>query len=300
MGILVNKDTKVLVQGITGKEGRFHTERMLEYGTRIVAGVTPGRGGTSICGIPVYDTVLEARTSTEIDASVVFVPPPVAADALMEAMLEGVRMVACITEGIPVKDMVKVRKVAVDCNATLIGPNCPGVVTAGETKLGIMPASLFSTGATGVVSRSGTLTYLIVEALTAAGIGQSTCVGIGGDPIVGTSFTHMLSLFRDDPATEVVVLIGEIGGTQEEEAAEYISEHGLPVVAYIAGKTAPPGRRMGHAGAIISGGKGTAEAKIKALSAAGASMASTVSETVEMVKNLLSGSSVAAMSQQGA
>ncbi|MHC9544918.1 MAG: succinate--CoA ligase subunit alpha [Vulcanimicrobiota bacterium] len=299
MGILVGKDTKVLVQGITGKEGSFHTEKMLEYGTRIVAGVTPGRGGTSICGIPVYDTVREAHASTEIDASVLFVPPPVAADALMEALMEDIRMVACITEGIPVKDMVKVRKVACDCEATLIGPNCPGIVTISETKLGIMPASLFSRGSVGVVSRSGTLTYLIVEALTEAGIGQSTCVGIGGDSIVGTSFMHMLSLFRDDPATEVVVLIGEIGGTQEEEAAEYIREYGIPVVAYIAGKTAPPGRRMGHAGAIVSGGKGTAEGKIKALREAGVSIASTVSETVEMVKSLLPESSVAVMSPQG-
>ncbi len=299
MGILVKKETKVLVQGITGKEGSFHTERMLEYGTRIVAGVTPGRGGTCMSGIPVFDTVRGARASFDIDASVIFVPPPVAADALMEALMEDIRMVACITEGIPVREMVKVRKIADDCGATLIGPNCPGIVTVGETKLGIMPASLFSPGAVGVVSRSGTLTYLIVDALTSAGIGQSTCVGIGGDPVVGTSFRHMLSLFKDDAATKVVVLIGEIGGTQEEEAAQYIKEHGLSVVAYIAGKTAPPGKRMGHAGAIVSGGKGTAEAKIKALSEAGVPIASTVDETVEMVKQLLAGRSADVTTPQG-
>jgi len=298
MGILVHKDTKVLVQGITGKEGSFHTERMLEYGTKIVAGVTPGRGGGSVCGVPVFNTVREAKIHSAIDASVVFVPPAVAADALMESLMAGIGMVACITEGIPVRDMLKVRKVAEDCRATLIGPNCPGIVTAGETKLGIMPASLFSKGPVGVVSRSGTLTYLIVEALTAAGLGQSTCVGIGGDPVLGTSFTRMLSLFRSDASTKVIVLIGEIGGTQEEEAAEYIGRHGLSVVAYIAGKTAPPGKRMGHAGAIVSGGKGTAEAKIRALSGAGVLMASTVNETVERVRSLLAGSSAPATSSQ--
>jgi succinyl-CoA synthetase alpha subunit len=287
MAILVNRETRVLVQGITGKEGHFHTERMLEYGTKIVAGVTPGRGGENVAGLPVYHTVKDALREHRIDASVIFVPPAGAGDAIMEALFSGIALIACITEGIPVREMVKIRKAADDRGAILIGPNCPGVITSGETKLGIMPGSIFKKGPVGVISRSGTLTYLIVDELTKSGIGQSTCVGIGGDPVLGTSFKRILELFSEDDETKAIVLVGEIGGSQEEEAAEFVKEHRLPVIGYIAGKTAPAGKKMGHAGAIISGGKGTAAAKIKAFEDAGIPVAETVFEIVERVRALL-------------
>jgi succinyl-CoA synthetase alpha subunit len=287
MAILVNRETRVLVQGITGKEGHFHTERMLEYGTKVVAGVTPGRGGEEVAGVPIYNTVKGALSDHQIDASVIFVPPAGAGDAIMEALFSGIGLLACITEGIPVREMVKIRKVVLDQGATLIGPNCPGIITAGETKLGIMPGSIFIAGPVGVISRSGTLTYLIVDELTKAGIGQSTCIGIGGDPVLGTTFTRILEHFTRDKETKALVLIGEIGGSQEEEAAEFIKKHTMPVVAYIAGKTAPPGKKMGHAGAIVSGGKGTAAAKIRAFEDANVPVAETVFEIVERIRSML-------------
>ncbi|HEU5180116.1 MAG TPA: succinate--CoA ligase subunit alpha [Candidatus Polarisedimenticolia bacterium] len=270
MSILVNRNTRVLVQGITGKEGTFHTRQCAAYGTRIVAGVTPGKGGTTHEGIPVFNTVGEAVRETGADASVIFVPPPFAADAIMEAADAGLPLVICITEGIPTLDMVRVRAFLQGRTTRLVGPNCPGIITPGECKIGIMPGSIHLPGNVGVVSRSGTLTYEAVSQLTSRGIGQSTCVGIGGDPIVGTSFTDALSLFIQDPDTRGIVLIGEIGGNAEEEAAEYLRDHAkVPIVAFIAGRTAPPGKRMGHAGAIISGGSGTAAEKALSLRAAG-------------------------------
>lgn len=287
MSILVNKDTRVLVQGITGKEGQFHTERMLEYGTKVVAGTTPGKGGSRVNGVPVYNTVRDALKEHKIDASVIFVPSAFAGDAILEALDADIKILACITEGIPVQDMVKIRKVLLEKHAILIGPNCPGLITVGETKLGIMPGNIFTAGNVGLISRSGTLTYQVVDELTRAGIGQTTCVGIGGDPILGTTFREMLELFSRDPRTQAVVLIGEIGGSQEEEAAEYIKTISLPVVAFIAGKTAPPGKRMGHAGAIVSGGKGTAAAKVTAFQEARVPVADTTSEIVTFVKQAL-------------
>lgn len=271
MSILVDQDTKVLVQGITGKEGSFHAEQMIEYGTQVVGGVTPGKGGGTTLDRPVFNTVADAVADTGATASVIFVPPPFAGDAIMEAADAGVELVICITEGIPVKDMRKAYQYVQQRGVRLVGPNCPGVISPGKAKLGIMPAMVFEEGNVGVISRSGTLTYEAVDQLSRQGLGQSTAVGIGGDPIIGTSFVDALALFEDDPATDAVVLIGEIGGSAEEEAAEFIADEvSKPVISFIAGRTAPPGRRMGHAGAIVSGGEGTAEAKFEALREAGA------------------------------
>jgi len=270
MSILVNRETRLVVQGITGKEGTFHTRQAVAYGTRVVAGVTPGKGGTAVDGIPIFDTVGEAAARTGANASVIFVPPPFAADAVLEAADAGIPLVVCITEGIPTLDMVRVQAFLACRKTRLIGPNCPGIITPGECKIGIMPGSIHTPGPVGVVSRSGTLTYEAVAQLTSRGIGQSTCIGIGGDPIIGTQFVDALELFGKDPATRGIVLIGEIGGTAEEEAARFIRENiKVPVVSFIAGRTAPPGKRMGHAGAIISGGRGTAGEKVEALRAAG-------------------------------
>lgn len=270
MSILVNKDTKVLTQGITGATGQLHTRACREYGTQMVAGVTPGRGGTDFEGIPIFDTVEQAVQETGANASVIYVPPPFAADAIMEAVDAGVPLVVCITEGIPVLDMVRVKQYLAGKNSRLIGPNCPGVITPGECKIGIMPGYIHKPGTIGVVSRSGTLTYEAVHQLTQLDIGQSSCVGIGGDPVNGTGFVDVLRLFQDDPQTEGVVLIGEIGGSAEEEASAFIrAQMKKPVAAFIAGQTAPKGKRMGHAGAIIAGGRGTAAEKIEAFKAAG-------------------------------
>jgi len=266
MSILVDENSKVVVQGITGKEGSFHAKQMLEYGTRIVAGVTPGKGGMISEGVPVFNTVREAVEKAGANVSCIFVPPPFAADAIIEAAAAGITVIVCITEGIPTLDMIKVAAFLKDKDVTLIGPNCPGIISPGKTKVGIMPGPIHRPGGIGVVSRSGTLTYEVVHQVTNVGLGQSTCIGIGGDPIIGTSFIDHLERFENDPDTQAVVLIGEIGGTAEEEAAEYIrNSFSKPVIAFIAGQTAPPGRRMGHAGAIISGGQGKAEDKIKAL-----------------------------------
>ncbi len=274
MSILVGKDTKVVTQGITGSTGQFHTRTCKEYGTQMVAGVTPGKGGENFEGIPIYDTVGEAREATGCNASVIYVPPPFAADAIMEAADAGVELVICITEGIPVLDMVKVKRFLADKETRLIGPNCPGVITPDQCKIGIMPGYIHKAGKIGVVSRSGTLTYEAVHQLTQLGIGQSTCVGIGGDPVNGTGFIDVLELYNADPDTEGVIMIGEIGGTAEEEAAEYVKhEMKKPVAGFIAGQTAPKGKRMGHAGAIISGGKGTAADKMDAMRAAGIKVA---------------------------
>jgi len=271
MSILIDAGTKVLVQGMTGGEGSFHTKKMVEAGTRVVAGVTPGKGGTTHDGIPVFNTVAEAKSATGANASVIFVPAAFAADAALEAIDAAIPVLVTITEGIPVVDMIKVKHALIESGKTrMIGPNCPGVITPGRCKIGIMPVEIHTPGTVGVLSRSGTLTYEAVDQLTRVGLGQSTCIGIGGDPIIGSPFTSLLPLFEADPQTEAVVLIGEIGGTAEEEAALWIQEHMTkPVVSFIAGATAPPGRRMGHAGAIISGGKGTAAEKKAALRAAG-------------------------------
>ncbi len=289
MSILVNNDTRLIVQGITGREGRFHAEQMLAYGTNIVAGVTPGKGGQEVLGVPVFDTVKEAKEATQANASIIYVPARFAGDAILEATAAGLDLVVCITEGIPVLDMVTV-KAFVDQHPTrLIGPNCPGLISPGQAKVGIMPGNIHIPGPVGVVSRSGTLTYEAVFALTHRGIGQSTVVGIGGDPIIGTKFIDVLKLFQDDPNTEAIVMIGEIGGNDEEMAAAFIKEYVTkPVVGFIAGRTAPPGKRMGHAGAIISGGKGTAAEKIKALEAAGVPVASHPEEIAELIAQRLS------------
>ncbi len=288
MSILVDENTRLLVQGITGREGRFHTRQMLAYGTRIVAGVTPGQGGQSVEGVPVYNTVAEAVREQAPNASIIYVPAPFAPDAILEALDNGIPLVICITEGIPALDMIGVYHHARALGATLIGPNCPGVISPGKAKVGIMPGHIHRPGNVGLVSRSGTLTYEVVNELTAAGLGQSSCVGIGGDPIVGTSFIEILERFEADPDTSTVVLIGEIGGTDEEQAADFIKHRMTkPVVGFIAGRTAPPERRMGHAGAIITGGQGSAASKIAALEAAGVPVAQFPSEIPRLVRQVL-------------
>ena len=288
MSVLVDADTRVVVQGITGGEGAFHAEQMLAYGTDVVAGAVPGRGGEEVAGVPVYDTVEAAVVEHDADASVVFVPPAFAADALFEALDAPLDLVVAITEGIPTQDVVRVYRRLEEVDARLVGPNCPGVITPGETKLGILPGDIFAEGSVGLVSRSGTLTYQIVSNLTDRGLGQSTAVGIGGDPVIGTDFVDVLGLFEADPATEAVVLCGEIGGEDEEEAAAYVAEEmETPVVGFIAGRTAPPGKRMGHAGAIVSGsGSGTAQSKIDALEAAGVSVGETPDRVADLVADL--------------
>ena len=291
MAILINKETKVLVQGVTGREGEFHTRQMLDYGTNVVAGVTPGKGGQFIehgdDTVPVFNTVAEAVAMTGADTSVIFVPPPFGADAIFEAIDAGIHGIVCITEGIPIQDMMRCYRFLQERNGWMIGPNCPGLITPGECKIGIMPADIFMPGNVGIVSRSGTLTYEIVDELTRAGLGQTTCVGIGGDPIIGSSFVDVLAWFEDDADTEIVVMAGEIGGNDEEKAAEFIETMTKPVIGFIAGKTAPPGKRMGHAGAIVSGSAGTAQAKIAALEAAGAHVVELPSEIPDLVRELL-------------
>lgn len=284
MSILANKNTKVIVQGMTGREGQFHTEQMINYGTQVVGGVTPGKGGQWSMGIPIFNTVHNARQATGANATVIFVPPRFAADAILEAADAGIELVVCITEGIPVLDMIRVKNYLKNSQTRLVGPNCPGLITPGAAKLGIISGSIVTPGPIGVVSKSGTLTYEVVYALTTRGIGQTTCVGIGGDPIQGTNFIDVLQLFEEDPDTEQVIMIGEIGGDAEEKAAAYISQYMTkPVVGFIAGRTAPPGRRMGHAGAIIEGSSGTAEAKEAAMRAAGVRMAEHPDQIVELL-----------------
>jgi succinyl-CoA synthetase alpha subunit len=284
MSILVNKNTRLIVQGITGREGMFHAEQMIAYGTNVVGGVTPGKGGQWAVGVPVFDSVRDAVRATEANTSIIYVPAAFSSDAILEAVDAGISLVVCITEGVPTLDMVKTRAYVDQSDARLIGPNCPGLITPGQAKVGIMPGHIHIPGTVGVVSRSGTLTYEVVAALTARGIGQSTAVGIGGDPIIGSTFIDILRLFEDDPDTEQVVMIGEIGGTDEEEAARFIQEYmSKPVTGFIAGQTAPPGKRMGHAGAIISGGKGTAAEKVQALEAVGVRMAKQPTDIAELV-----------------
>ena len=279
MSILVSKKTRLVVQGITGSEGSFHTGQMIEYGTKVVAGVTPGKGGTKFEGIPIYNTVEEAVKEQKANTSVIFVPPAFAADAILEAANAGIKVIICITEGIPTNDMLKVYNAIKHKDVVLIGPNCPGVISPGQAKVGIMPGFIHKKGKIGVVSRSGTLTYEAVKQLTDVGLGQSTCVGIGGDPIIGSKFVDIIKMFNEDPDTEGIVMIGEIGGSAEEEAADFIKKNvKKPVVGFIAGRTAPPGRRMGHAGAIISGGKGTAAEKMTAMKKAGISVVESPAE----------------------
>ncbi len=288
MSVLVNRETKLIVQGFTGREGTFHATQAIAYGTKVVGGVTPGKGGAKHLDLPVFDTVAQAVKNTGADASVIFVPPPFAADAIMEAADAGLPLVVCITEGIPVLDMVKAWEFLRGKRTRLIGPNCPGIISPGQCKIGIMPGHIHLQGNVGVVSRSGTLTYEAVGQLTGLGIGQSTCIGIGGDPIIGTTFLDAIKLFNEDPDTHAIVMIGEIGGNAEETAAAYIKEHvRKPVVGYIAGKTAPPGRRMGHAGAIISGGSGAAPDKIQAMQAAGVTVCESPAEIGATIQSRL-------------
>ena len=288
MSILVDASTRVICQGLTGRQGRFHAEQCLEYGARILAGVTPGRGGQECLGLPVFDTMDEAVTKTGADASLIFVPAPAAADAIMAAAEAGIRLIVCITEGVPVLDMVRIKSALKSFDCRLIGPNCPGVITPGECKLGIMPGFIHQPGSIGIISRSGTLTYEVVHQTTAEGLGQTSCVGIGGDPVRGLNFIDCLEMFERDPETQGIVMVGEIGGTDEEKAADYIaSEVSKPVVAYIAGVTAPPGKRMGHAGAIVAGGQGTAEAKYEALQSAGVAVTRSPAEIGAMMARAL-------------
>jgi succinyl-CoA synthetase alpha subunit len=287
MSILLDNTTRVIVQGITGREGQFHTRNMKASGTHIVGGVTPGKGGGTIEGVPIFDTVSEAKAATDANASCIFVPPAGAADAIMEAASAGIELIVCITEGIPVIDMTRAMLVVREHGARLIGPNCPGMCTPGHGKIGIIPYQIFTPGAVGFISRSGTLTYEVVALLTEAGIGQSTCIGIGGDPIIGSTFSDYLKLFEADPQTKAVVMCGEIGGSDEEDAAEYFKTMSKPVIAFISGRTAPPGKRMGHAGAIISGNTGTAQGKVAALQAAKVPVADTIFDIPDLVKKVL-------------